>query len=147
MRGFARRFARERAFQHGLHLVLRRGELAGRPRFVAQQAVQPLLGRALLPPPHRRAADTRLTGHLQHGQALVRQQHDPGTQDRGREAAGGRRRSGRRASRVFLPSSTGFNPSLTIVAQALRTAEHILKGWRMPEVAAAGLGAPAPVLA
>jgi choline dehydrogenase-like flavoprotein len=25
----------------------------------------------------------------------------------------------------FLPSSTGFNPSLTIVAQALRTAEHI----------------------
>lgn len=26
----------------------------------------------------------------------------------------------------FLPSSTGFNPSLTIVAQALRTAEHIL---------------------
>jgi choline dehydrogenase-like flavoprotein len=27
----------------------------------------------------------------------------------------------------FLPSSTGFNPSLTIVAQALRTGEHILK--------------------
>ncbi|WP_062014499.1 GMC family oxidoreductase [Aureimonas sp. AU4] len=27
----------------------------------------------------------------------------------------------------FLPSSTGFNPSLTIVAQALRTAEHILR--------------------
>ncbi|SDJ08160.1 GMC family oxidoreductase [Salipiger marinus] len=25
----------------------------------------------------------------------------------------------------FLPSSTGFNPSLTIVAQAIRTAEHI----------------------
>lgn len=25
----------------------------------------------------------------------------------------------------FLPSSTGFNPSLTIVAQAVRTAEHI----------------------
>jgi len=27
----------------------------------------------------------------------------------------------------FLPSSTGFNPSLTIVAQALRTGEHLLK--------------------
>ncbi|WP_062223932.1 GMC family oxidoreductase [Aureimonas sp. D3] len=27
----------------------------------------------------------------------------------------------------FLPSSTGFNPSLTIVAQALRTSEQILK--------------------
>ncbi len=26
----------------------------------------------------------------------------------------------------FLPSSTGFNPSLTIVAQALRTGEHLL---------------------
>ena len=29
------------------------------------------------------AADTSLMGHLQHGQALVRQQHDPGTQDVG----------------------------------------------------------------
>jgi len=27
----------------------------------------------------------------------------------------------------FLPSSTAFNPSLTIVAQALRSAEAILK--------------------
>ncbi len=27
----------------------------------------------------------------------------------------------------FLPSSTGFNPSLTIVAQAIRTAEHLVK--------------------
>lgn len=45
----------------------------------------------------------------------------------------------------FLPSSTGFNPSLTIVAQALRTAEHILEGWRMPEAAATLRGTPAPV--
>ena len=27
----------------------------------------------------------------------------------------------------FLPSSTGFNPSLTIVAQAIRTTDHIMK--------------------
>ncbi|SIR32792.1 Choline dehydrogenase [Rhizobium sp. RU20A] len=27
----------------------------------------------------------------------------------------------------FLPSSTGFNPSLTIVAQAVRTAEHLVR--------------------
>lgn len=27
----------------------------------------------------------------------------------------------------FLPSSTGFNPSLTIVAQAIRVAEHLMK--------------------
>ena len=27
----------------------------------------------------------------------------------------------------FLPSSTAVNPSLTIVAQAVRTAEHIVK--------------------
>ncbi|KQT52455.1 MULTISPECIES: GMC family oxidoreductase [unclassified Aureimonas] len=47
----------------------------------------------------------------------------------------------------FLPSSTGFNPSLTIVAQALRTSERILKELgeselvmppiRMPETVAA----------
>ncbi len=29
----------------------------------------------------------------------------------------------------FLPSSTALNPSLTIVAQAMRTAEHILGRW------------------
>jgi choline dehydrogenase-like flavoprotein len=26
----------------------------------------------------------------------------------------------------FLPSSTGFNPSLTVVAQAVRVAEHLV---------------------
>ncbi len=80
MRGFARRLARERALQHGLHLVLRGRRRAGRPRLVAQQAVQPLLGEALLPAPHHGAAHASLPGHLQHGQALVRQQHDAGTQ-------------------------------------------------------------------
>ena len=37
----------------------------------------------------------------------------------------------------FLPSSTGFNPSLTIVAQALRTGDAILKarGETVPEAA------------
>lgn len=34
----------------------------------------------------------------------------------------------------FLPSSTAVNPSLTIVAQAQRTAEHILAQWGEPAV-------------
>jgi choline dehydrogenase-like flavoprotein len=37
----------------------------------------------------------------------------------------------------FLPSSAGFNPSLTIVAQAVRTAEHIIKSARLGTATAA----------
>jgi choline dehydrogenase-like flavoprotein len=36
----------------------------------------------------------------------------------------------------FLPSSTGFNPSLTVVAQAVRVAEHIVAGGRKTNAAA-----------
>jgi hypothetical protein len=36
----------------------------------------------------------------------------------------------------FLPSSTGFNPSLTVVAQAVRVAEHIVAGGRKANAAA-----------
>ncbi len=83
MRGFTGRLARERALQHGLHLVLRCRGLAGRSRLVAQQTVQTLFGEALLPAPNRWTTDAGLTGHRQHGQAFVRQQHDPCTQNMG----------------------------------------------------------------
>ena len=36
----------------------------------------------------------------------------------------------------FLPSSTGFNPSLTIVAQAVRVAQHITQTVLKSSVAA-----------
>ena len=80
MRRGARRFARERSLQHGLHLRLRGRRLAGQARLVVHQTVQALLGEALLPAPHHRTAHPGLSGNLQHGQALVRQQHDPGAQ-------------------------------------------------------------------
>ncbi len=83
VRGFTGRLARERALQHGLHLVLRCRGLAGRSRLVAQQAIQALLGEALLPAPDRRTTDADLSGHRQHGQAFVRQQHDPCTENMG----------------------------------------------------------------
>jgi hypothetical protein len=45
--------------------------LAGRAGLVPQQALDALLGKALLPAPNRRTTHARTLGHLQHGQALA----------------------------------------------------------------------------
>lgn len=55
--------------------------LAGRAGLVVQQALDALLGKALLPAPDRRAAGAGPPRHFQHRQALGRKQHDPGTLD------------------------------------------------------------------
>ncbi|WP_082652604.1 GMC family oxidoreductase [Aureimonas sp. AU12] len=47
----------------------------------------------------------------------------------------------------FLPSSTGFNPSLTIVAQALRTGEHILAQLGETQLAMPAIRTPETVAA
>jgi hypothetical protein len=67
--------ARERQdFGHGR---FRQRVFAGLARLVAQQALDTLLGEALLPTPHRRPAGTGLARDRQNRQAVGRQENDP----------------------------------------------------------------------
>jgi hypothetical protein len=52
------------------------GALPGLRVFVAQQTLDPCLGKALLPPPHRRPADPDVVRHLLRRPAIRRGQHD-----------------------------------------------------------------------
>lgn len=65
---------RRRDFGHGCR---RQRFLAGLARLVAQQPVDALLGKALLPSPYGRTAGAALARHRQHRQVVTRQENDP----------------------------------------------------------------------
>ena len=76
MGGFTRRFGAGQGENLGDDLQ-RQGRFAGLARLVAQQTVHPLLGEALLPAPHRRAAGFGLAGDIDNRQSIRRKKNDP----------------------------------------------------------------------
>jgi hypothetical protein len=80
MRDLARRLGAGDG-QHAGDLVRGRGRAPRRARLVAQQARNALLGKALLPAPHGRAAHTRSLGDLQHRQMVGGVENDAGPLD------------------------------------------------------------------
>lgn len=76
VRGVAGRF-RTRQRKHFSHHLRRQRCPAGLARLVTEQPIKALLGIALLPAPHRRAASPAAPCNIKDGQAIGRIENDP----------------------------------------------------------------------